>query len=761
MRHIWNSGASALALAATLAATMTAGAACAEEASHAQPEETFQLAAADAVFDRIVVVGSQQKARETAGAAQYISEVELEKFEYQDVNRILRAVPGVNLQEEDGFGLRPNIGLRGTGLDRSSKVAILEDGVLAAPAPYAAPSAYYFPIAGRMSAVEVVKGPSAIKYGPLTTGGAVNLYSTAIPDEPLAQMTARAGTDDYRMAHLMVGNTFSQGGPKFGALLESFHVESKGFKDLDSGGDTGFDIDDFVAKFSIASRDGADHPQHLQIKLQYSDELSDETYLGLTEEDYKRDAFRRYRGSQLDAMDAEHSTVQINHTIEIAPEWDLTTVVYRNQFQRNWYKLDKVLDGASMVSISSVLSDPATNAEAFDTIVGAPGFVSADDALSVKNNNREYLSEGIQMVLGHGATFGATDHQFEFSVRYHEDEEDRYQWVDGYRMDEGAMVLTSEGVAGTDSNRVSSAEAWSYFIRDEITIGDWTLVPGLRYEAIDLERKDYGKLDPSRTGANLTVKTNSVDVWIPGFGFTYSVDDKWMMLGGVYKGFTNPSPGSTSDAEESVNYELGLRFGNDNITADVIAFFNDYTNLVGTCTASIGGGCIIGDQFDGGKVEVYGLEATLGLDLAAGRGLGFEVPLTLAYTLTQTEFQTSFVSGYGPWGTVSVGDEMPYIPEHQLNVGLGFEFDQWRTNVAANYVSKSRASAGRGAVVAGDTIDARILVDWSIEYDVNSRAQIFASAENLFDETYIASRSPAGLRPGKPQSFFLGVRLRY
>ncbi|TNE37889.1 MAG: TonB-dependent receptor [Alphaproteobacteria bacterium] len=757
MRKMWNSGASALALITLLAVS----GARAEDLPQTEPQDTYQLAAADPVFDRIVVVGSQLQARETAGAAQYISEVELEKFEYQDVNRILRAVPGVNLQEEDGFGLRPNIGLRGTGLDRSSKVAILEDGVLAAPAPYAAPSAYYFPVAGRMSAVEVVKGPSAIKYGPLTTGGAVNLFSTAIPDEPLAQLTARAGTDDYRMSHVMVGNTFAKKGPKFGALLESFHVESGGFKNLDGGGDTGFDIDDFVAKFSIASRDGADRPQRLQIKLQYSDELSSETYLGLTEEDYNKDAFRRYRGSQMDAMDAEHNTVQINHTIELTPAWDLTTVIYRNQFQRNWYKLDKVLDGGALRSISSVLSDPETFAQAYDTIVGSAGFVSADDALSGKNNNREYKSEGIQVVLGYSATFGATDHQFEFSVRHHEDEEDRYQWVDGFRMDNGVMVLTSEGVAGTDSNRISSAQAWSYFVRDEISVGNWTIVPGLRYEGIDLERKDYGKLDPDRTGASLTVKTHSVDVWIPGIGFTYSVNDNWMVLGGVYKGFTNPSPGSTSDAEESVNYEFGLRFGNDSLTGDMIAFFNDYENLVGTCTASTGGGCIIGDQFDGGKVDVFGLEATLGADLVAGQDLGFAMPLTLAYTLTRSEFQTSFVSGYGPWGSVNVGDEMPYIPEHQLNLGLGLEFDHWRTNVSANYVSKARATAGEGAIASGDSIEARVLVDWSVELDLSGRAQIFASAENLFDETYIASRSPAGLRPGKPQNFFVGLRLRY
>ena len=51
-----------------------------------------------------------------------------------------------------------------------------------APAPYAAPAAYYFPRIPRMSAVEVSKGPAAIKYGPQTVAGAISMLSEPIPD---------------------------------------------------------------------------------------------------------------------------------------------------------------------------------------------------------------------------------------------------------------------------------------------------------------------------------------------------------------------------------------------------------------------------------------------------------------------------------------------------------------------------------------------------------------------------------------------------
>lgn len=85
------------------------------------------------------ILGSKFKARNRTGSAYYISPEEIRKFGYTDINRMLKAVPGVNMYEEDGFGLRPNISLRGTKAERSERISIMEDGILAAPAPYSAP----------------------------------------------------------------------------------------------------------------------------------------------------------------------------------------------------------------------------------------------------------------------------------------------------------------------------------------------------------------------------------------------------------------------------------------------------------------------------------------------------------------------------------------------------------------------------------------------------------------------------------------------
>ena len=147
------------------------------------------------VEDRMTVLGDRDSLATIPGSAHLIGLEELERQEHSDVHRILRQVPGLNLQEEEGYGLRHNIGLRGTGVECSQKITLLEDGVLIAPAPYTAPSAYYFPTAARMEAFEVRKGSSAVRQGPYTNGGAINLISRSIPGGRCAATPSPAPAD--------------------------------------------------------------------------------------------------------------------------------------------------------------------------------------------------------------------------------------------------------------------------------------------------------------------------------------------------------------------------------------------------------------------------------------------------------------------------------------------------------------------------------------------------------------------------------------
>ena len=88
------------------------------------------------VIESVTIIGSEEDQKKLAGSGQIISNADLLKAMDTDIQKILTAVPGLYMRTEEGYGLRPNISIRGTAIERSAKVAIMEDGVLVAPSPY-------------------------------------------------------------------------------------------------------------------------------------------------------------------------------------------------------------------------------------------------------------------------------------------------------------------------------------------------------------------------------------------------------------------------------------------------------------------------------------------------------------------------------------------------------------------------------------------------------------------------------------------------
>ena len=708
------------------------------------------------ILDRITVVGNPVWMSRIPGAASYVSAQQLQKQNYTDINRILRAISGINIQEEDGFGLRPNIGLRGAGVERSTKVNIMEDGILVAPAPYSAPAAYYFPNMGRISSVEVRKGSSQIKYGPNSTGGAINLISTPIPTELSGKAEVSVGE---RSANKLYANFGNRTG-RFGYLVEVLQMGDDGFKKLDNDGDTGFILRDITGKFMVHSADNASIYQWLEIKVGYHEETSDETYLGLTRGDFENSPLRRYAASQVDQINVDQFQFSARHFALFSDNVDLTTTLYRQNVARAWYKLhdlDTSVPTVNNGNLSTILGNPDANPVEMGYLRGE---TSPDNALNVRNNSREYYSQGIQSLLGVNFDINSAKNQLEFGVRLHQDEEDRFQEQDGYRMQDGVMILTRAGVPGTQANRVGSATALSIFLQNKIELDRWTFKPGVRYENIWFTNRNYGSSDLERTGSNLNETKYTTHVFIPGIGITFQATDNLTLISGIHRGFSPPSPGSSSEtvSESSINYELGARLANHLFQAEIIGFYNDYSNLLGSDLAAGGGGGSTA-QFNAGEVEVYGLEVSAILDFADILNLStVSLPFNANYTFTSATFQSDFASNFGPWGSVTKGDEIPFIPKHQFNAGISLDYKNFSTHLNSVYSPQIRTLAGQGAIQEQFSTDSYFLLDLSSSYGITSSIDIFMNVRNILNNTYIVSDRPSGVRPGLPRTVMGGVR---
>jgi Fe(3+) dicitrate transport protein len=707
------------------------------------------------------ITGGNMGIKDLPGSAYYVSPKEIEKFNHTDINRTLRTIPGVNIQEEEGFGLRPNIGLRGTSVDRNSKITVMEDGVLIAPAPYASPAAYYFPSAGRMQGIEVVKGSSQIKYGPFTTGGAINLLSSAIPNELSAKVRISGGSFGFRTVHANVGASFKN----FGYLVETFQYGAEGFKQLPSNANTGFDKQDYMVKLRVNTDADAKLYQSLTLKLLKVDEISNETYLGLSQADFAINPLQRYAGSQVDKITSEQRTATLTHYIKINKAIDLTTVGYYTDFGRNWYKLNNMRDtnsSGSSVSLNTLLDSPESHPHLYAMLRGDTN--SHNSAFNVRANNRFYYSRGVQSTLGAKFTTGQVENRIDWGVRYHYDHMDRFQWDDRYRMTDGVMLQTTAGIPGTESNRIEDALAFSTFMQYGMKYKKLSANIGVRYESITMNRWNFGKnnIDRDYSDTLLVESNNAVSAIIPGVYVDYKFKPSISTFIGIHKGFAPPGNTPDTKPESSINYEVGIKYNNKNFLAsNVVLFYNDYQNILGADLLA-GGGAGTADLFNIGTAQVYGAEVNVIYDPLTQFTKNQSLPITLAYTYTHAFFTSDFDnSDFGDWGIVTSGDFMPYIAPHQLSVGASYNYKKFGINLSSKYMAAMRTEAGKGELIASQSTDSYFISDININYTFNKNVSVFTGVNNILNESYVVALRPAGFRPGMPRMFTLGVKANF
>jgi Fe(3+) dicitrate transport protein len=726
-------------------------------------ESPVVAAALPSLQEQVRVVGQRDSIYGIPGSAHYIDFEEIRSLGYDDINRVLQAVPGVYLREEDGYGLFPNISLRGVDTSRSAKVTLMEDGILAAPAPYAAPAAYYSPTTGRMNGLEVLKGSSQVRYGPHITGGVINYLSTPIPDQRQVFLRTQYGSDNDLRVHGIFGDSVRTASGTFGYLLEGYLRDTDGFKTIDRApgargrGDTGFHNIEPMIKLSFEPATAL--PQRFEFKYGYTDKVADETYLGLTTADFRADPYRRYAASRFDEIETEQHRTYLRHFISLTGSLDVVTTLYYNSFARNWYKLNDILAAPGGLSANSSLS--AALAGAGEGLACLRGELAC--GLRVRANSREYYAWGAQSEASFEFSSGVLSHRLNAGVRYHEDVEDRFQHDDVYAQEaDGSVSGVTRGLPGSQDNREAETGAVALWLHDTIDIGNWRFTPGIRYEHLALDNRDFR---PGRVSSDTTLS-----MLAGGVAAAYRIGDDWQIFGGVHFGFSPPAPGDAVaglNEESSVGYELGVRYGSPGrvLTAEAVAFHTAFDDLI--VVSNIGGtGTGLTENF--GKVESRGLELSGRFDLGRAAGWPFSNPWFVAFTWTEAE-QRNDARSTDPESIFSFGsrgNRVPYIPEYQLTIGSSVEFNRWGASLSASFVDQTFTSAsnvrtevnglGQPDARFGMT-DAYAIVDLSVHARLREELRLFAGAHNLFDEEYIVSRQPHGPRPGLPRSWFVGM----
>lgn len=715
-------------------------------------------------IETITIVGDKSKS--IPGSGQFINSIKIEKLNQPNINHVLRMIPGINIRDEEGFGLRPNIGLRGTQVNRSAKITLMEDGILIAPAPYSDPSAYYFPTFSRMQGLEVLKGSSQIKYGPYTIGGALNLLSTAIPASFQGFAQFAHGSFGTNQQRLWVGDSRKN----IDYVFEVNRMASKGFKELENGDNTGFDRRDIMGKLRWHSNEDANIFQSLTFKFISSSEEGNETYLGLTYDDYRKNPLKRYAGTQNDLLDMNHNHISLSHLILPAKGLRIHTTAYYSYTFRDWGRANS----SGGQSLNAILQNPEKLAAAYQILTG-----KANGNLDFQNAARTYLSKGLQSNLQYLFNTGNLTHNLQFGIRYHEDQADRYATRSVFTMTDGTMVLTSAGIKGNQENQIRNASSLATFFNYDFNIKGLKVSPGIRFEKINFDFQNYGNADNARLGTSLKTAKNELAVLLPGVGFNYRFNESFNFLGGIHRGFSPPGmPSVTSTTvqakiESSTNYELGYQLDRGGFSAKMLGFFNDYTNILGSDNIS-GGGAGTGDLFNAGKAHVQGFEISLEYNLLQRRKRvsNLSLPFNIAYTFTDAEFQETFINGGGDWGSglISKGDKIPFITPHLLTASIGISSNKMDITLSSRYTGITRVKPGKDEYIFPsekvaysdiNALNSFLLFDLSANYRFTKSFAAFTTIQNLTNNQRIVANLPQGFRPNMPININFGLKLNF
>ncbi len=696
------------------------------------------------------VIGSKEDVPKLEGTGSVLGASDLKPFFHTDVNEILRQVPGVYLRGEDGYGLFPNISLRGVDSLRSAKVTILEDGIPSSPSPFSDPAAYYSPTAGRMSGFEILKGSSQMKYGPNTTGGIINYISTPIPSEQKSHLRVSYGEYNERIAHAFSGGQADLGSGKLGYLIEIFDHRTDGFKVINSlgnkrGGDAPVAKNDITLKLGYKFGEG----DYLEFKVGRTDLDADVSYIGLSPEDFAANPHQRYHNTKLDNMDSEQTRYYLRYLKEHDESTTFNATVFHNEFDRDWYKIGKVRVRKTDGSFDPWKSIGKGTFDSINHINLLRGSGDMNDTATYdgggqvryKHNDRNYENTGIQASISKQWE----NHTFEFGGRY---TKDHYTYKD-YTEDDFNVSNVGDSSAslsydsstykpmGSKKDRVS--KAWETYLTDEILLDRFTVSPGLRYTSVEYEYN----------GAKRTVS----DVLV-GVGATYDFGEH-LAFAGFHQGHALPGYSAATnnlEEEKSLGFEIGSRGSLASINYELAYFNTKIKDMIAVPSLASG----LGDEARNiGEATIDGIEFMLSADLISEGSIS--LPFSFSATFTNAEFDTSTgTSSEDRYTGGTPGNEIPYVPEIQYSASLGIVLNNWSSYLSYHWQDEVYVDAANNS-----KIDDYGILNWSGFYDLKPGVTIFAKVTNLADTKYASSDMPDGLRPGAPRVASLGMEFDF
>lgn len=665
------------------------------------------------------------------GSMTYIPLSTLKQLAPISGNEVFRLSPGVHVVDEEGTGLRVNIGIRGLDPDRSRGVLILEDGIPVALAPYGEPEMYYTPAMERMNGIEILKGSGQILYGPQTIGGVINYLTADPPASRKGYINLKSGQGGLFNIMAGIGNTHNQTGYQVNYL----------HKQADRVGYAGYQIHDLNAKIQTQ----LSAKSRLTGKIAFYDEWSDATYVGLNQVMYERGDQDYVRMAPNDQLTIRRYAASLQHHWNPGDNHTFKTTLYGYTTTRNWKRQDFSLNPQSSNQTGVIWGDPSIENGAIYMRSGTGNRNRQFEVAGLESNYRyDYILWGHRQSLVAG---GRLLYERAFEQR-----------VNGKNLESTSGQLISD--------EIRTGQAVSAYIQNNAQASSrLSFTTGLRMEWFDYNRQILRNSFQGVVLDTLITAGRNIGMLIPGLGANYLINTDWTLFAGVHRGFAPPrtkdaitAAGETLDleAETSWNSELGFRKRlKNNWRFESTLFMMDFSNQIIPVSESSGGtgtGLV-----NGGATQHYGIEIgghwIINLNPVKTHTLELGSNLTLIEAIY---LKDRFISTGEE--TINIkGNSTPYAPNLLSHSTLLYQYKEKFGMQASVLVTSEQFTDELNTIIP--TADGLVgKIDGYKVINLNSWYQfeklpfrVGLSVHNLLDERYIATRRPQGIRLGLPR----------
>ncbi|MFZ9146099.1 MAG: TonB-dependent receptor family protein [Sediminibacterium sp.] len=646
------------------------------------------------------------------------------------MRQVLAKVPGIHIWESDPSGIQIGIATRGLSPNRSWEFNVRQNGYDIAADPFGYPEAYFNPPLQSVQRIEIVRGQSALQYGP-QFGGMVNYIlrnGSEINKAFELETQQTVGSNNLRNSFTAIGGknekinyyTFFDQRAGDGWRKNSQFYTKAGFGTISYHVNKKLDLTFEVLQSHIRSQQPG----------------------GLTDQQILQNPQQSLR--QRNWMDITWTTPAIIANYRINQQTIWNTKLYATIGDRNSVGYLQGINIKDSINPNTLQYNPRlVNLDKYRNY-GLESRLITDYALG---NMQNTISAGIRLYTG-------TTHRL----------------ADGKGSTSSNYDIAIDGIFPRDISFVSNNTAVFFENIFRIT-DDWYIIPGMRYEWLEGSASGRNGLNANATPIVLQNISRSRSFVLAGIGTEYHIAKNTEIYANISQAyrpiqFANLQAPPTTDLVDpnlkdakGYNADLGYRGKIKSfLQFDISAFYLNYHNRIGTIIPSGKNYRLITNV---GASNSKGLESYIEFNpiRAFTNSSKTDCILFASYSYTNASYSANHADAS------TKGKKVENAPANILRAGITMSVHALQLTAQMSKVDETFSDANNTKVPSanGNTglIPAYTVTDLTATYKIAKNWNIKSGINNLLNATYFTRRAGGypgpGALPADGRNFFITV----